>query len=69
MGMSFNCSKSVKVSDLSCLLCNKVFHKKHVPNYHKSVCLKKKKIIPLSATYFQYADSSDMTVADNTLTR
>jgi len=35
MGMSCNCSNSVKVSDLACCLCNKVFHKKHVPNYHK----------------------------------
>jgi len=35
MGMICNRSKSVKVSDLACSLCNKFFHKKRVPNYHK----------------------------------
>ena len=34
-GTFFNCTKSVKLTDLVCSLCNKLFHKKCVPHQHK----------------------------------
>lgn len=41
MGKCFNCTKSVKLTDLVCTLCNKLYHNKCGPHNHKIRILEK----------------------------
>jgi hypothetical protein len=59
-------ARSVKLMDLACSLCNKLFHKKCVPHHHKMHIPEEEEDSYVCHMCFQYAySSSDMALDDS----